>query len=89
MGLFHRIVIMALAIVGANAMAEPAQTGQMSVLTIGRTHLLVTASGNGHFVWELRRWFYRDAMAPPAKKLYHRIRTSQEVFASTACQFIV
>ena len=86
MGLFHRIVIMALAIVGANAMAEPAQTGQMSVLTIGRTHLLVTDSGHGHFVWELRRWYYRDAMAPPTKKLFHRIRTSQEAGlpASTA-----
>ena len=77
---------MALAIISANAMAEPAQIGQMSVLTKGRTHLLVTDSGHGHFVWELRQGYYRDGMAPPTKKLFHRIRTSQEAGlpASTA-----
>jgi len=68
---------MALVVAGAGA-GGPSQQGHVHALTVGQTHLLLTGDGHGHFLWELRRWYYRDAMAPPCKKLYHRIRTSQE-----------
>ena len=68
-----RIVIMALVVAGAGA-GGPSQQGHLCALKVGQTHLLVTDDGHGHFLWELRRWYYRDAMAPPGTKLYHRIR---------------
>lgn len=37
------------------------------------------------YFWELRRWYYRSSVAPPAKKLWQRIRTSQHV----GCLFAV
>ena len=54
-----------MAMVLANANVVAAKTGQLSALTVGRTLLLVTSNGHGQFLWELRRWYYRDAMAPP------------------------
>ena len=72
-----RIVIMAMVVAGAGA-AGPCQQGHLYALRVGQTLLLVTCDGHGRFLWELRRWYYRDAMAPPIKKLYHRSRTSQE-----------
>ncbi len=77
---------MALVLASDNAIARPSPPGQVFVLTIDRTHLLVTADGNGTFVWELRRWYYRDAMAPPAMKLYHRIRNNQQANGGSAKQ---
>lgn len=35
--------------------------------------------GDVEYLWELRRWYYRDVSMPPAQKLWHRIRTSQNV----------
>lgn len=75
-----RVAIMAMVVATADGVDRPAQLrlGNLSCVTVGQTQLLVTASGHGTFVWELRRWYYRDAMAPPEKRLYHRIRTSQK-----------
>ena len=65
---------MAMVVAGAGVGGASHQ-GRLYALTKGQTHLLVTGAGHGHLLWELRRWYYRDAMAPPSKKLYHRIRT--------------
>ena len=73
-----------MAMVLANANVVAAKTGQLSALTVGRTLLLVTSNGHGQFLWELRRWYYRDAMAPPLRRLYHRIRSCQEARVGTS-----
>ena len=93
---YHRIVamamliplIMAMVVASSKGMDGPLQAGCFSVLTMGQTHLLMTSDGQGHFHWELRRWYYRDAMAPPAKRLFHRIRTSQEAGHQHAMQWL-
>ena len=43
-------------------------------------------AGHAQFLWELRRWYYRDGAASGlSKKLWHRIRTSQRVRHSMCC----
>lgn len=45
--------------------------------------------GAAQYLWELRRWYYRNTAALPTKKLWQRIRTSQKVCHSFVVPVLV